>query len=164
MKFKRLFIALGLGCSFATFSQEPLFSKIDIKPNPNGNGSHTFIREFIGNGQRIRIIFTNDQEGPEHTIKIFPEPPITLRNNQTNTVCHINEGGIWARDQVYLSQDEHYLLLSEYSGSSEDLVSYNTGTCERFQRLDVSGLDWVIDGNQVHFQPFNMNFFVLPIH
>jgi len=94
----------------------------------------------------------------------FQPPPLTLRDNQANTFCYIIDGGIWSRHQVYLSSDEHYLLVSEYSGSSENLVSYDTQTCELFQQLDVSHLDWNIVGNQIHFKPFNLRFFAFPIN
>jgi len=162
MKLKLLLIVLGLSCFFTAFSQQPVFSKLEIKPNVNNPDK--FTKEFIGSGQHIRVIFQNDSEGAEHTIEVFPEPPIIVRNHQTNTSCQIDEGGIWVREHVYLSDDEHYLLLNEYSGSSEALTSYDTHSCEKLQRIDVSGLDWIIEGNQVYFKPLDLNFFVLPIN
>jgi len=159
MKLKLSLIILGLSCAFSLFSQQPVFSKLEINPNLN-----KFNKEFIGVGQRISVIFQNDSEGAEHTIEVFPEPPVIVRNHQTNTSCQIDEGGIWVRKHVYLSDDEYYLLFNEYSGSSEAFISYDTRTCEKLKRMDVSGLDWTIEGNQVHFKPLDLNFFVLPIN
>jgi len=95
MKFKLLLLSLGLTYSFSSFSQETIFfSKIEIHPNVDLDSSHKFTREFIGKGQRISIHFINDDERPEHEINAFPEPPLTLRDNQANTSCCIIDGGI----------------------------------------------------------------------
>jgi len=162
MKFKLFCFVLGLSLPSLVFSQESVFSKIDIIPN--ADQPDKFTREFIGNGQRISVLFKNDTQGPEQSIDVFPEPPLRLRDKQNNSACEISDGGIWSRDQVYLSNDEHYLLVSEYSGSSGWLVSYDTRTCEPFQRLDISNLKWTIEGNILHIEPFNLNFFALPVN
>jgi|GEM_PF-2339395 len=90
MALKIGFLILGLSLSFSAFSQDSIFSKIEITPNVDQ--PHKFTKEFIGKGQRISILFNNETEGPEHLIDVFPDPPLTLRDNQSNTSCDITEG------------------------------------------------------------------------
>jgi len=161
MKFKLLFFAFGLSCSFCSFSQEAVFYKVAVEASEDM--SEQLPRQFIGNGKRISIVFQDYTKGPAEAVDGFTEWPLTIRDDRANTSCQINEGGNWARDHVYLSHDEDYLLVYEYSGSSSNLVSYDTRECKRFQRRDVSRLNWSLDGNKLYFKPFDLRWFVLPI-
>lgn len=103
---------------------------------------------FVGKGQHLEVSFTN--ENPE--IKepdAFPEPPVVLRDTASGKGCNIEDGGIWAREPLYLSRDEKRLVTFEYSGSNSELVAYDTATCKAVHRLDVSGKRAAVVGEQL---------------
>jgi len=133
-----------LSCSPTVFATEDAFHKISVEPL----GATS--KQFIADGQRIAILFQNDSDTAASDIDIFPEPPVTIRDKKKNTSCEISEGGIWVRTEVYLTADERYILMNEYSGSGSDLISYDTSTCLKTKQLDVSGMNWRIDGDKVH--------------
>jgi len=104
---------------------------------------------FTANGKRMDIFFYNYTKGANDTIDIFPDPPLIVRNKQSNKICAIEEGGIWIREEIYFGQDERYLLSGEYSGSSCDIASYDMRTCQLVKRLDISeSCRWRIEDNQ----------------
>ncbi|HFT2129478.1 TPA: type IV secretion system immunity protein Tsi1, partial [Pseudomonas aeruginosa] len=59
--------------------------------------------------------------------------------------CRIEDGGIWSRGGVFLSQDGRRVLMHEFSGSSAELVSYDSATCKVVHREDISGQRWAVD-------------------
>jgi len=136
---------LLLSCGQHGAAPQARFHKISVAP------VDATARQFIAEGQRVAIVFQNFSDAPAPEIDAFPEPPVRIRDKAKNTACDISEGGIWVRSEVYLSGDERYVLMNEYSGSGSDLVSYATHTCAEIKRLDVSGRRWHIDGGKVHF-------------
>jgi len=146
MKLRFLIVSLLLqSCSHSVFATEDVFHKVSVNP------LEATLKQFIADGQRIAILFQNDSDAAASNIDVFPEPPVTIRNKKKNTSCEISEGGIWVREEVYLTADEHYVLMNEYSGSGSDLVSYDTRTCLETKRLDVSGMRWRLDGSKMYF-------------
>lgn len=94
--------------------------------------------EFVGDGRTIKVRFVN--ENPDISDPdAFPEPPVVVLNKASGTRCSIEDGGIWARSPLLLSSDESRLLTYEFSGSSAELVAYDTATCVVVQRQDISG-------------------------
>jgi hypothetical protein len=114
------------------------FNRVWVVPFPD------LPQEFVANGDRIEVHFRSYTERAD--IDAFPEPPVTIVNRITNEQCIINDGGIWVRAEVYLSNDERVLLVNEFSGSGSDLISYDTSTCQQIKQMDVSDMHWSIDG------------------
>lgn len=79
---------------------------------------------FVGQGLRISVRFTN--ENPDIAEPdAFPEPPVVISDSVSGKSCSIEDGGIWARDPLYLSVDEIRLLTYEFSSSNAELVAYD---------------------------------------
>ncbi|WP_220814310.1 hypothetical protein [Pseudomonas paralcaligenes] len=103
---------------------------------------------FTAAGERIEVRFTN--ENPNITEPdAFPEPPAILLDKTSGRRCLIEDGGIWAREPMYLSLDETRLLTYETSGSSGDLMVYDTRTCQRLLSRDISGRRMAVEGDQL---------------
>jgi len=92
----------------------------------------------------VDVLFHNDVA--DHPVTVFPEPPMTVRVAAGAHECRVDDGGVWARDGVWLSADGRTLVTSESSGSALDLVFRDTGTCAKVGTVDVSGLQWRIQG------------------
>jgi len=76
---------------------------------------------------------------------------LIVYDKQNNQLCSIDDGGIWVREEIYLSANERYLLSGEYSGSSCDIVSYDMNNCRQIKRLDVSDTcRWKVEANQAY--------------
>ena len=105
-------------------------------------------RTFTAGGKRIEVRFINDNLNilePDS----FPDPPAVVLDKVTGQQCLIEDGGIWARDPMYLSLDETRLLTYETTGSSGDLMVYDTLTCERLLSRDISGHYPAVEGNHL---------------
>ncbi len=101
---------------------------------------------YKGLGQRVEVLFKNDKlEGP---VENFPESPLTIRDVIRGTQCEI-EGGVWSRSRVFLSDDERRLLVSEFSGSNEDIKIYDTRSCRQKSVTEVSTSVWRIDASHL---------------
>jgi hypothetical protein len=120
------------------------FHKVIVNPLPNAP------QKFVGRVGNIGIYFYHDRGIENPDVDSFPEPPVTIVNHAENRRCAIERGGIWARAEVYLSEDQRVLLMNEFSGSASDLVSYRTATCQQIRRIDVSDMRWRIDGRVAH--------------
>jgi len=116
------------------------FQRLEILPTDRID----FAR-FVGRGNKILIDFKADF-GKE--TDVFPDPP-SIVNRSTNKSCNIEEGGIWLRRHVYVTADESRLLSSQYSGSWEALVVYDTGTCARLGEMKLNRRLLGIDSNTV---------------
>ncbi len=93
----------------------------------------------------IEVLFHNDVQ--DHPVTLFPEPPVTVRRAGAAGECRIDEGGVWARDGVWLSADGRTLVTAESSGSALDLVFHDTATCARLDAVGIAGASWhVRDG------------------
>lgn len=103
---------------------------------------------FAAAGERIEVRFTHENPTIAEP-DAFPEPPATLLDKTSGRRCRIEEGGIWAREPLYLSRDETRLLTYEFSGSSGDLRVYDTRTCQRLLSRDISGQRMAIEGDQL---------------
>jgi Tse1 toxin immunity protein Tsi1 len=101
---------------------------------------------FVGKGKIIEVRFRN--ENTSQMVEVFPEPPLTVRNQLSGRSCDI-DGGVWVRQAVYLDADEKTLLVQEFSGSNDFLVFYDTTTCQKQSEIDVSGARWKISNNQI---------------
>jgi len=166
-----LLLAASLCCCAALHAEEPGFHKIAVQPFADAP------KQFVASGRYIDILFQSDSDADSDDIDSFPEPPVIVLDHEAEMECMIEEGGIWARAEVYLSDDERYMLVYEFSGSSGDLVSYDTHTCREIKRVDVSGMHWRIDGNEARlgenctgremtscasFKPLDLRQFVVP--
>ena len=101
------------------------------------------INTFVGKTNGIEVRFINERT--EGNIDVFPEPPLTIQNNTTNTTCTI-DGGVWVRKSVFVSTDGAVLVTQEYSGSNDFLNFYDTHNCEKLHTIDVSNSAWEIHG------------------
>jgi hypothetical protein len=101
---------------------------------------------FAGSGRAVRVEFTNDSN--RDPVKVFPEPPLTIRQLNADTSCTI-DGGVWVRDSVFLSEDEQMLVVLEFSGDLNQLIAYNTGTCKKLGQINVSGGRWAVNGSEI---------------
>lgn len=103
---------------------------------------------FTAAGERIEVRFTNENPNIAEP-DAFPEPPAILLDKVSGRRCLIEDGGIWAREPMYLSLDETRLLTYETSGSSGDLMVYDTRTCQRLLSRDISGQRMAVEGDQL---------------
>lgn len=136
-----------LACGCAIAAGEVAFDKIAVEPLA-GTSSSDMPREFIASGKQVEVHFFSYREADSVAIDSFPEPPVIVRDKTSSAQCEIDDGGIWARAEVYLSADERYVLMNEFSGSGGDLVAYDTRTCKEVGRLDVSDSHWEIRGTE----------------
>jgi len=172
MKFKYLLFTLLISsCGQHVSVEEAAFYKVPVAPLTDDS------KQFAARGQNVSVIFQSDHNMAD--IDSFPEPPVIVRHEKSGSSCEIVEGGIWVRSELYLSADERYVLMNEYSGSSADLVSYDTQTCREINRFDVSGMHWDIDGRNARlgdnctgseiescavFKPLDLDMFVEKKH
>jgi hypothetical protein len=103
---------------------------------------------FAAAGERIEVRFTHEDPTIAEPDS-FPEPPAILLDKTSGRRCLIEDGGIWAREPMYLSLDEKHLLTYETSGSSGDLMVYDTRTCQRLLSRDISGQRMAVEGDQL---------------
>lgn len=106
---------------------------------------------YLGKTKFLELRFRNEKT--DGLVEVFPEPPVVIRQLATPVECVIDEGGIWVRRHVYASDDGHVVVTNEYSGSNEDLVFYETRTCEKRASIDVSNAKWVIKEKYIHIFP-----------
>lgn len=71
---------------------------------------------------------------------------MTLRQSQPVGECVVHDGGVWGRDDVWLSADGRTLVTTEASGSAADLVFRDTRSCAKVATLDMAGLQWRVHG------------------
>jgi hypothetical protein len=133
--------ALALGAVASAGSEHWTLHRLSIDPIRPENR-----RIFVGAGEKIRVEFKNESD--REAVKVFPEPPMIVRQVGARTNCEI-DGGVWARDSVYLSADEEILLVLEFSGDLNHLVAYDTGNCRKLGDLDVSGGRWSVIGSEI---------------
>jgi hypothetical protein len=106
---------------------------------------------YIGKTAQLELHFHNEEMSG--AVDVFPEPPLLVKQLQTQTECAIKEGGVWVRQHVYAGAEGRMLVTHEYSGSSGELNFYDTRTCKKRASVDVSNLKWVIDGNSILITP-----------
>ena len=109
-----------------------------VAVNPVAPGRHD---AFAAVGHTLRVEFRNDTG--QDDVRVFPESPLTIRHLRSRRSCTI-QGGVWDRDSVFLSNDERVLVVLEFSGESNHLISYSTATCRKRGDLDVSGGRWAV--------------------
>ncbi|EOS9984809.1 type IV secretion system immunity protein Tsi1 [Pseudomonas aeruginosa] len=130
--FAALFLSLSAQAADCTFTQ------LEIVPqfgSPN---------MFGGEDEHVRVMFSNEDPNDDNP-DAFPEPPVYLADRDSGNDCRIEDGGIWSRGGVFLSQDGRRVLMHEFSGSSAELVSYDSATCKVVHREDISGQRWAVD-------------------
>ncbi|EQM71948.1 hypothetical protein QYE80_24015 [Pseudomonas tohonis] len=103
---------------------------------------------FVGDGQHLQVRFVNENPDIAEPDS-FPEPPVVLLDKASGKSCNIEDGGIWARDPLYLSHDEKRLVTYEFSGSNGELVAYDTATCKVLHRQDITGKRASIEGEEL---------------
>jgi hypothetical protein len=131
----------GFICCAQGWSKDCTLMNLAIEPLKAGRTD-----KFAGSGKDVRVEFTNYRtQGP---VRVFPEPPMTVRQLRANTTCNI-DGGVWARNSVFLSSDEALLLVLEFSGDSNELVAYDTHSCRKLTSVDVSGARWLVKGSVI---------------
>jgi len=113
--------------------------KIEITPAVAENGD-----TYHGMAGDVEVLFHNDVK--DRPVTLFPEPPMTVRHLRSAGQCVVGDGGVWGRDGVWLSADGRTLATTESSGSSQDLVFRDTGTCAKVATLDVAGMQWRVAG------------------
>lgn len=116
--------------------------KVEIAPLAAENGD-----TYHGTVGDVEVLFHNDVK--DHPVTLFPEPPMTLRQLRPAAECMVDDGGVWDREGVWLSGDGRTLVTTESSGSALDLVFRDTRTCAKVGRLDVAGVRWHVDGQQL---------------
>lgn len=99
-----------------------------------------------GHGARVAVSFDNPEGRAEP--EIFPEPPAVVTDRERGTRCTI-DGGIWARQMVWLSADESLLALAAHSGSSSELEVYRTSDCRRTAVVPVSGRSLRVSADRI---------------
>lgn len=102
---------------------------------------------YVGKTAQLELRFRNEEMSG--AVNVFPEPPLLVKQLQTGTECAINDGGVWVRQHVYAGAEGRMLVTHEYSGSSGELNFYDTRTCKKRASVDVSNLEWVIDGKSI---------------
>lgn len=103
--FAALFLSLSAQAADCTFTQ------LEIVPqfgSPN---------MFGGEDEHVRVMFSNEDPNDDNP-DAFPEPPVYLADRDSGNDCRIEDGGIWSRGGVFLSQDGRRVLMHEFSGSS----------------------------------------------
>ncbi|MEQ1621763.1 MAG: hypothetical protein ABL919_10175 [Methylococcales bacterium] len=101
---------------------------------------------YIGQSNMVELQFRNDKV--TGTVEVFPEPPLTINNRKSNTSCAI-EGGVWARNGVFISNDDSVVVVHEFSGSNDSLNFYNTQTCKKLNEIDISNSTWNIKESEI---------------
>ncbi|MDD1622148.1 MAG: hypothetical protein LUQ11_11770, partial [Methylococcaceae bacterium] len=97
---------------------------------------------FIGKSNLIELQFKNEKT--EGIVEVFPEPPLTIKNQKLKTSCSI-DGGIWVRKSVFISNNDSVIVTQEYSGSNDFLIFYNTENCKKIAEIDVSNSSFEIN-------------------
>lgn len=118
-------------CSCAS-ANDCSFAALELSADPAAPA------EFVGDGRTFQLRFVNENPDISEPDS-FPEPPVVIINKASGARCSIEDGGIWARSPLLLNSDESRLLTYEFSGSSAELVAYDTTTCAVVQRQDISG-------------------------
>lgn len=103
---------------------------------------------FSAGGERFEVRFNNEDSTIAEPDS-FPEPPAVILDKASGRQCLIEDGGIWARAPMYLSLDETRLLTYETTGSSGDLMVYDTRTCQRLLSRDISGHLMMVEGDHL---------------
>jgi hypothetical protein len=101
-----------------------------------------------GHATRVAVAFDNPERAADP--EIFPEPPAVVTDREHGTRCAI-DGGIWARDMVWLSADESLLALVAHSGSSAELEIYRTSDCRRTASAAVSGNGVRVSADRIEY-------------
>jgi hypothetical protein len=100
---------------------------------------------YVGRGKNLDIVVTSDAGRPADS---FSDPPYRIQNRDGKGDCGI-VGGNWLANGLYLSADDKILVAVELSGSSTDVVLYETASCTRKAAFDVSGANWSITENTI---------------
>lgn len=98
--FAALFLSLSAQAADCTFTQ------LEIVPqfgSPN---------MFGGEDEHVRVMFSNEDPNDDNP-DAFPEPPVYLADRVSGNDCRIEDGGIWSRGGVFLSQDGRRVLMHE---------------------------------------------------
>ena len=117
---------------------------ITIQPETAENGEM-----YSGQLQGVRVSFHNYRT--TGAVTVFPEPPLVVTNLKDGRHCEA-DGGVWARDGVYVSTNGKMLVTAEFSGSYEGLVFRDARTCAKLHELDVSDAQWSIQGSRITWQ------------
>lgn len=99
---------------------------------------------YRGAGERVQVEFHNFKR--EGEVDSFPEPPMILRQGPAS--CAV-DGGIWLRHAVFLDRREQRLLVQSFSGSSGELLVYDTRTCAELARLELPEASWTLEGDSL---------------
>lgn len=142
-------ITLTLAGALVLLSQVPSkaceLAQITIKPGTAENGEL-----YSGQLQGVRVTFHNYRT--KGAVTVFPEPPLVITTLKSGSHCEA-DGGVWARNGVYISNDGKMLVTAEFSGSYDGLVFRDVRTCKKVDELDVSGSRWSIHGSRITLQP-----------
>ncbi len=118
-------------------------TKLDVHPQKPGD-----FASYVGKGTTVELEWVNPS--PSKPTDRFDEPPLVIWNLATGDRCEIG-GGIWLKDEMYLSSDERTVVLKSHSGSSMHFEFYETKGCQRFANIEVSGPTTVVEPNRVTF-------------
>jgi hypothetical protein len=67
-----------------------VLQKIDITPLGAENAD-----TYHGISGGLEVLFRKDVR--DHAVKLFPEPPMTLRRLEPASECLVSDGGVWGR-------------------------------------------------------------------
>lgn len=136
-----LFIVLGLPCT-ACFAAPCEYFRVAVDPADSGQPGM-----YAGSRGSIELFFRSERT--EGEVDVFPEPPLRIRDKDAGKECRIEEGGIWARGEVFLNQSGSVLMVREYSGSNDWLAFYSTSDCAKRGKVDISGARWKVELDRV---------------
>jgi len=125
-------------------------------------------RVFAGYGRRVEVRLRTRSTANSEEVDVFEEQPVTVMNLDDKSWCEVNGRG-WARQHIYLSSDENFLLLGQLNGAETisvsydlesgkttsdttrglTLVLYDIPACRVAGRVDVAGNRWDIQGKTV---------------
>jgi hypothetical protein len=115
-------------------SAMPVFSaelfKLRVSPIAMHPVEKNNFEEYRGSSPKFELTFvTPNQKTP---LDAFPEPPFHIRNLITGFSCKGgDEGGIWKKSSVYVTDNGKVLILGSFSGSSNALEFYDIATCKQ---------------------------------
>ena len=118
--------------------------RITIQPEKAENGEL-----YSGQSQGVRVTLHNYRT--TGAVTAFPEPPLVITTLKDGRHCEA-DGGVWARNSIYVSTDGLTLVADEFSGSYDSLVFRDVRTCAKVNELNVSGAHWIIQGSQIRWQ------------
>lgn len=101
---------------------------------------------YVGRTAALEIEFRNEKR--QGAVEAFPDSPLTIRRRASGAECAV-EGGVWARNGVFVSASQEVVAVHVFSGSSDTLDFYAARSCKALGSIDVSGAQWSVHGGEI---------------